>query len=74
MSAVKIGNASIDENGNAYGGAAGDQTGKEVLTKNWYLHKKGWRIIRHKNIDIADRIATAMERACANNNIGYDQY
>ena len=74
MATVKIGNASIDENGNAHGGVAGDQTGKEVVTKNWYLHKKGWRIIRHKNIDIAYKIATAMERACANDLIGYDQY
>ena len=33
--AVKIGSARIDENGKAHGGAAGDQTGKEVSTQSW---------------------------------------
>ena len=33
---VKIGHASIDERGKARGGAAGDQTGREVYTRNWY--------------------------------------
>ena len=44
--AVKIGHASIDENGRAQGGKAGDQTGKEVCTRNWYKHSKGWRVLR----------------------------
>ena len=34
--AVKVGSARIDENGKAHGGKAGDQTGKEVSTQNWY--------------------------------------
>ena len=72
--AVRIGNASIDEHGAAHGGKAGDQTGKEVLIKNWYKHKKGWRLIRAKDYLIAGRIAEAMEAACANDLIGYDQY
>ena len=72
--AVRIGNASIDENGKAHGGKAGDQTGKEVLVKNWYKHKKGWRLLRCKDYVIAGRIAEAMEKACANDLIGYDQY
>ena len=35
--AVKIGHASIDENGKAQGGAAGDQTKKEVNVLNVHL-------------------------------------
>ncbi len=71
--AVKIGSARIDERGKISGGAAGDQTGKEVSTQNWYLHKKGWVVIRAKDPIVREKIAKAMEAACANNNIGYDQ-
>ncbi len=74
MSTVKIGSARIDENGKAHGGAAGDQTGKEVSTQAWYLSSKGWRVFRAKNPSVAEKIAQAMERACANPHIGYDQY
>ncbi len=72
--AVKIGSARIDENGRAYNGKAGDQTGKEVSTQNWYLSSKGWRVYRAKNPAVAEKIAQCMERACANAHIGYDQY
>lgn len=72
--AVKVGSARIDENGNAYGGKAGDQTGSEVGTQNWYLHKKGWRVFRCKDPAKADKMARAMEAACKNSKIGYDQY
>ena len=74
MSTVKIGSARIDENGKAHGGAAGDQTGKEVSTQAWYLSSKGWRVFRAKNPGVAEKIAQAMEWACANHHIGYDQY
>lgn len=70
---VRIGNARIDENGNLTGGTAGDQTGMEVAIEPWYLHDKGWVIIRAKDANIRERIAICMEAACANNNIGYDQ-
>ena len=72
--AVKIGSARIDENGKAHSGRAGDQTGKEVSTQNWYLSSKGWRVYRAKNPAVAEKIAQCMERACANAHIGYDQY
>ena len=68
--AVKIGSARIDENGHAKGGRAGDQTGKEVSTQSWYLHKKGWRVFRAKNPGIAEKIAQDMQWACNNKNIG----
>lgn len=70
---VKIGSARIDENGRAVGGRAGDQTGKEVSTQDWYLHSKGWVTIRAKDPAKREKIARAMERACANPHIGYDQ-
>lgn len=69
---VKIGHASIDEKGTAKGGTAGDQTGKEVCTREWY--NKSWIcVIRAKDSKVAEKIAKAMEAACANTNIGYDQ-
>ncbi len=71
---VTVGSARIDEDGNAHGGAAGDQTGKELSTQAWYKHSKGWRVLRAKDAQVAEKIAVCMERACANSNIGYDQY
>lgn len=69
---VMIGHASIDERGKAKGGAAGDQTQKEVYKRTWY--SKPWHtVFRPKTAAIAEKIAKAMEQACANNNIGYDQ-
>lgn len=71
--AVKIGSARIDENKKAKGGKAGDQTGVEVSTQNWYKHSKGWRVFRTKNVALGNLIADDMEYACLNPNIGYDQ-
>lgn len=70
--AVRIGHASIDENGKATGGAAGDQTEKEVCIRNWYA--KGWNVLlRPKSAAVADKSAKACEAACENATIGYDQ-
>lgn len=67
---VKIGSAR-----SSYGNTSpGDQSGgKEVSTQSWYLHSKGWYVARPKSAAVAEKIAQAMERACANNLIGYDQ-
>lgn len=70
---VIIGSARIDENGYAAGGRAGDQTGREVSTQEWYNHSKGWRVFRCKDTTKRDLIARNMEYACDNPNIGYDQ-
>lgn len=71
--AVTIGHACIDERGKAYGGAAGDQTKKEVYIRSWY--SKPWHtVFRPKSSAIAEKIAKAMEQACKNDNIGYDQH
>ena len=69
---VKVGHASIDECGNAKGGQAGDNNGKEVCTREWY--NKPWSVLlRPVNSDIAEKMAKACEKGCLNNNIGYDQ-
>ena len=72
--AVIIGSARSDENGKAHGGRAGDQTGREVSTQNWYKHSKGWVVLRAKDPKKAAKIAQAMRGYCANDNVGYDQY
>lgn len=71
--AIKIGHASGDERHKATGGAAGDQTGGEVCVRSWY--SSPWDVVlRFKDAAKAEKAAKAMEAACANANIGYDQY
>lgn len=81
--AVIIGSARLDEHGGSgWSGKAkaGDQkqtktpdyTG-EVSMQNWYKHSKGWVVLRPKSMDVALKIAKAMEAACNNKHIGYDQ-
>lgn len=74
MAIADIGGASIDENGHAYGGKAGDQTKREVYRKNWYKHPKGWVVLRPNDPRDAEIIATTMDAICDNDNIGYDQH
>ena len=70
---VLIGSARSNENGGINGGAAGDQTGGEVSTQAWYLHSKGWVVIRAKDPNDREKIARNMQAICDNNNIGYCQ-
>lgn len=74
MATVYVGSARIDENGKAYSGKAGDQTGKEVSTQKYYVHSKGWRVFRAKDPKVAAAIAKCMQMACDNKYIGYDQW
>ena len=70
---IKIGQASRDERGRYSGGVAGDQDGQEVAIRTWY--NRPWnKVLRAKNPDVAEKIAKAMEDACRNDNVGYDQY
>lgn len=70
---IKIGQASRDERGKYSAGRAGDQDGQEVAIRTWY--NRPWnKVLRAKNPDVAEKIARAMEDACRNDNIGYDQY
>ena len=72
---VGIGHAVHDENENASGGKKGDQTGEEVYEADWYnnLAKPWQHVFRAKKDSVKERIAKAMEQACANNKIGYNQ-
>lgn len=74
MATVYIGGASIDENGKANGGKAGNQTGRELRRQKWYLHSKGWRVFRAKSAEAQVKLAACMAAAVANKHIGYDQY
>ena len=78
--AVRIGSARSDERGRYSGGQRGDQrqvstpdyTG-EVSIQAFYQHSKGWYVLRAKEPAVAAGIATAMQRACNNVNVGYSQ-
>lgn len=70
---IIFGSARVDEKGGYSGGVVGDQTGKEVSTQPYYMHKHGWYCLRPKTAATANKIAKAMKDACANDNIGYDQ-
>ena len=74
MATVYVGGASIDENGRAHGGRAGNQTGRELRKQPWYRHGKGWRVFRARSATAAAKIAASMSAAIANRHIGYDQY
>ncbi len=66
---VTIGHASISENG-SINGKRGDQTKKEVCLRDWY--NKPWNVvIRFFDPDMQEKVAYAVERAAANDHIGY---
>lgn len=68
---VMIGHASISEN-NSIDGQKGDQTLKEVCTRDYYL--KSWTcLLRPKDPNKAEIMARSCEKGCANQNIGYAQ-
>lgn len=69
---VRIGTASIDENGKSKNGVDGDQTGKEVYTRSWY--NGGWTVLlRPLDSSLAEKSAVACETICNNDNVGYNQ-
>lgn len=75
-----IGSARSDESGKYTGGKRGDQRQisvpdlkGEVSRQQFYVHKKGWVILRAKDATHALRIACAMAAACDNPRIGYSQ-
>ena len=68
-----IAHASRDENKQYKNGQAGDQDGLEVCIRTWY--NRPWTLVlRAKNINVREKIAHAMELACANPSLGYDQW
>lgn len=71
--AVMIGHASSDSRGQYHGDIAGNQNGRELCIRTWY--NRPWdTVLRPINATIAEKIAVAMEQACRNHNIGYDQW
>lgn len=68
---LRIGHASMSET-NSANGQKGDQTGKEVVIRDWY--NKPWTcLLRPKDPNKAEIMAQSCEKGCANNNIGYSQ-
>ena len=68
---IKIGHARSSET-KSKNGVAGDQTGNEVSITEWY--NAPWlAVFRPKNDIVAEKIASFIERACNNDNIGYSQ-
>ena len=76
MKVATIGHAVYDENGKAYGGKPGDQTGTEVYIAKWYCYSSSpwYAVFRAKTKKARKKIAAAMEAACNNPNIGYNQH
>lgn len=77
---VTIGSARHDEKNGYTGGAKGDslqissQDYKgEVSMQSFYVHKKGWIIIRPISRALALKIAERMKAACNNKFVGYSQ-
>ena len=78
---IVIGSARVDERGKYSGGAAGDQKQTsssndikgEVSMQEFYVHKKGWIVMRLKSDEYASKVGTNMKSACNNKNLGYDQ-
>lgn len=75
-----IGSARVDEAGKYSGGKRGDQKQTaapdykgEVSRQQFYVHKKGWIVLRPIDPVHARAIAQAMAMACDNPNIGYRQ-
>jgi glycolate oxidase len=60
MAKPKVGSARIDERGRARGGKAGDQTGREVMIQDGYIHPDGWVVIRPKDLTVAAVIAAGI--------------
>lgn len=68
---IIIGQASIGEDGINHQ-KAGNQSGKELNTREYYKPSKGWRVFR-TTPERAHKIAFAMLQAVNNPCIGYDQ-
>lgn len=69
--AILIGHASISEN-DTINGQKGDQTKKEVCTREFYNHPWDYVAI-HPDASVREKHAKAVEDGCANDNIGYGQ-
>lgn len=74
--AVTIGHAVMDENGGigVDGAIAGDQTGKEIATRKFYIRTNGWHtVLRCKDAVMAEKAAKYMRLICDDSSYGYSQ-
>ena len=70
----RIAEAYSDENGKARGGELGDQNGREVRVREWYLRKDGWpTYIECTDPILADAAAYNAELFATVEVYGYDQ-
>lgn len=70
---VRIGHASIGSDGTTKDKKDGDQNGKEIYIRSYYVHKNGWSYVLRPSADIAENVALACEKGCKNPAIGYSQ-
>lgn len=70
---VIIGSARHDENGKYTNGSINIQDASEVSQQNFYVHSKGWVILRARNEEKRNLIADCMVKACESKYGGYDQ-
>lgn len=67
-----VSNCASDEHGGAYGGAAGDQTGREYRVRPWYDFGQT-AVYRHPDPKVRSLMAQLATEAAENNHIGYDR-
>lgn len=69
---MRIGHSSINELGKVSGGKAGDNNGREVCFSTYTKRNYNY-VLRAKDKNIAEKIASACEDGCRNDHIGYSQ-
>lgn len=69
---MRIGHSSINELGKTSGGKAGDNNGREVCFSTYTKRNYNY-VLRAKDKNIAEKIASACEDGCRNDHIGYSQ-
>lgn len=73
---VRFGHAVMDENGKngKDGSQIGDQTGKEIAIRSWYVSGNGWEhLLICKDEVMAENAAHYMEQICNDSAYGYSQ-
>ena len=71
---IIFGSARMNELGQLEGGQPGDQNKLEVSTQPWYLHQKGWIVIRAKDPLMRIKIAQDARWGCENDYVGYSYW
>lgn len=69
---TKVSNCSGTEYGGAYGGSAGDQTGREIAVISWYYFDQT-AVYRHPDPKVRSELARLARETAENPHVGYDQ-